>query len=156
MVIGVKKVRATTLNFYRQQRKDGGIRTGVEINGDTVFGRFERGNKHEDSALLWYVDIRCAGKNLPTEPEAARQWLLDNSKIIQRAFDELADDLEAGIDLGTLTRTIAYAPKGVQMTIACSAIRRLEAKAIAKVLRGISARWEELIRRLPALELIAG
>ena len=33
----------TTINFYRQARVDGGKRTGVEIDGETVLERFESG-----------------------------------------------------------------------------------------------------------------
>jgi hypothetical protein len=39
------------LNFYRQVREDGGIRTGIELNGTTIFERFESGGDDYDLAL---------------------------------------------------------------------------------------------------------
>ena len=63
----------TKLTFYRQGRKDGGIRTGVEVNDESVLGRFEEGDKETDSALDWYVDIRCSVSKLGNDPEDARR-----------------------------------------------------------------------------------
>ena len=52
------------LSFYRQKRQDGGIRTAVTVDGDTVLHRFQPGEGASDPALLWYVDLRCAGRRL--------------------------------------------------------------------------------------------
>jgi len=60
-----------TITFYRQARRDGGIRTGIEIDQNTVLMRFDRGRKESDPALLWCVDVRCSGARLPREPETA-------------------------------------------------------------------------------------
>ena len=87
-----------TIDFYRQARVDGGERTGVEVNGETVLEQFEPGDKEEDAALLWFVDVRCAGDSLPGEAESVREWLLEKGSIIQTRLREIANELPAGID----------------------------------------------------------
>ena len=146
-----------TINFYRQARVDGGMRTGVEIDRETVLERFERGNKEEDSALLWFVDVRCSGGNLPGETEAAREWLLEKAPIIQAGMRQVASELGAGIDFcAPILRKIPNVGKGVTVGICCSAIRRLHARDIAKALDEISAHWKELLKQLEVLEPLAG
>ena len=145
-----------TINFYRQVRVDGGKRTGVEIDGETVLERFERGNKTEDSALLWFVDIRCSGGNLPNEAEAAREWLLEKASIIQAGVREVANELRAGIDFSApISRKIPNVGKGITVEICCSAIRRLQALDIAAALDEISSHWKEFLKKLEVLEPLA-
>ena len=142
-----------TINFYRQMRVDGGKRTGIEIDGETVLGRFERATKPEDAALLWFVDIRCSGGNLPNEAEAAREWLLNKSLLIQDGMRDLANKLRAGIDFSApIEQPIPNAEKGTHIKIFCSAARRPEALAIAKALDEISSHWKEFLNKLEVLE----
>jgi hypothetical protein len=142
-----------TINFYRQARVDGGRRTGVEIDGETVLERFERGNEPEDATLLWFVDIRCSGGNLPDEAEASREWLLSMAPIISNGVRDVAKELRAGIDFSSpISREIPNVGKGLTVQIFCSAIRRLQALQIAKVLDEISAHWTEFLHQLEVLE----
>ncbi len=144
------------INFYRQVRVDGGKRTGVEIDGETVLERFEPGNKVEDSALLWFVDVRCSGANLPDEAEAARGWLLDKASTIQAGMMNVAGELRAGIDVSApISREIPRIGRGVTVQIVCSAIRRLQALDIAKALEEISSHWKEFLNELEILEPLA-
>ena len=53
------------LTFYHQKRRDGGLRTGVDFDDERVLERFEPGDLARDSALEWFVDIRCRGETLP-------------------------------------------------------------------------------------------
>jgi len=39
-----------TITFFRQARNDGGVRTGIEVEGQTVLSRFE-GEEADDPAL---------------------------------------------------------------------------------------------------------
>jgi hypothetical protein len=145
-----------TIVFYRQVRVDGGKRTGVEIDGETVLERFERGNETEDSALLWFVDIRCCGSHLPDEAEAARKWLLEKGSIIQKGVSDLVNELSAGIDFSTpISRKIPNVGDGITIEICCSAIRRLQARDIASFLSEISSRWNEFLNTLEVLEPLA-
>ena len=43
---------------FRQKRQDGGIRSGIQIDGTTHFHRFDEGTEDFDPSLLWYVDLR--------------------------------------------------------------------------------------------------
>ena len=143
----------TTINFYRQMRVDGGKRTGIEIDGEAVLERFERGNETEDSALLWFVDIRCSGGNLPNEAEPARKWLLEKAPAIQAEVRKVAGELRVGIDFSApYSKKIPIAAEGITVQISCSAIRRLEGLHIAPVLEEISSRWNEFLNRLEELE----
>jgi hypothetical protein len=145
----------TKIIFYRQKRRDGGIRTGVEINGETALGLEEGFAGDElDPVLLWFVDLRCEGKKLPTDPEEVREWLLKHSPVIRAGFETLAGQIGAGIDFNTYPYLwpVPNAPRGVHMTIACSAMRRNDARAIREVLSDIATHWQETLARLPAVE----
>ena len=140
------------INFYRQARVDGGKRTGVEIDGEPVLEWFERGSEPEDSALLWFVDIRCSGSSLPDEAEAARDWLLKNA-IIQKGVRDVANELRAGIDFSApISRRIPNVGKGITVEIFCSAMRRIEAREIADALAETSSHWKEFLKKLEVVE----
>jgi hypothetical protein len=137
-------------------RVDGGKRTGIEIDGEAVLERFERGNETEDSALLWFVDIQCSGDNLPNAAETAREWLLAKASIIQAGLREVANELRAGIDFSApISRPIPNVEKGITVKISCSAIRRLQARDIAAALDEISSHWKEFLKELEVLEPLA-
>jgi hypothetical protein len=142
-----------TINFYTQMRADGGRRTGVEIDGETVLARFEPGTAAEDPALLWFVDVRCSGGRLPDEPEAAREWLIKKAPKIQAGLTLLARDLRAGIDFSAPTsREIAGVETGIRVKILCSAVRRLTALKIAGALAETGAQWTQVLNQLEVLE----
>lgn len=145
-----------TINFYRQKRVDGGKRTGVEIDGETVLERFESRNEDEDSALLWFVDIRCSGSNLPNEAEAAREWLLGHASTIQAGVRNVANELRAGIDfIAPISREIPNVETGITVQLFCSAIRRLQALDMANALDKISSHWNQFLNELEVLEPLA-
>jgi hypothetical protein len=145
----------TKITFYHQKRRDGGIRTGIEINGETELG-LEEGftREEEDPVLLWFVDLRCEGKKLPTDPEEVRAWLLKYGAVIRAGLKSLAEEIQAGIDFNTFPYLwpVPGAPRGVRMTLACSAMRRMDARSIRNVLLEIAAHWQERVARLPAVE----
>ncbi len=142
------------LAFYRQKRADGGIRTGIMIKGDTVLGRFEDGQDDYDPSLVWSVDLRCFGSGLPESGEEGRQWLLDHESIIREGFDRYSDDLCAGSDVtGPYLLEWSRFPRpvpGVELKIACGALRRIDALSLAGILAEISLHWRDLIEGLSA------
>ena len=136
----------------RPMRADGGKRTGIEIDGETVMERFELGTTAEDSTLLWFVDVRCSGARLPNTPEAAREWLLQKAPVIQTGMNELARELRAGIDFSApVSREIAGIETGIRAKKFCSAIRRLPALKIAGALTETSVKWTESLDQLEVL-----
>ena len=142
------------IGFYRQERLDGGVRTGIEINGEIALGRFESTGDDHDPALAWYVDVTCEGASLPDDPEPARQWLCTHSQVIRGGLKEMADTLRAGIDADSwpVKRKLSKAPRNVRITIACSAVRRWAAREMARVLRDIADKWEDRLRGLAPLQ----
>ena len=138
----------TTITFYRQARRDGGIRTGIEINGNTALSRFDDGTADSDPALLWYVDVKCSGKSLPVDPEEARGFLIRHETQIRQAISGLADEIPAGVDPDAWpVRRTARAKAGFTIEVACSAVRRLEAVEIAQRLREVAMQWRDLVER---------
>lgn len=142
------------LTFYRQQRVDGGIRTGIMVGDRTVLGRYDEGPGDYDPSLTWSVDLRCSGAGLPTGAEAARRWLLDHEPLIRDGFLRYADDLKAGSDVtGPYLLEwshFAAQPPGVTMKIACGATRRVDALALATVIEDIGRSLRNLVESLPA------
>lgn len=138
------------ITFYRQERADGGTRTGIDVEGYTVLEWFKEGPDEGDPALVWYLDVRCIGETLPTSPDEARHWFLARSRLIRDALDSLAADLGTGIDVGPwpVQRQISGAPPGVEMMVVCSAVRRPVALSIAQVVRDLAANFDRLINEL--------
>jgi hypothetical protein len=140
------------LNFYHQKRGDGGMRSGIDFNDERILESFQPGTQPEDSALLWFIDIRCSAENLPSDPEPIRRWFLDRSDLIQSALQQLAGDLPAGIDSGWPIRRIISTEDGVNMAVYCSAIKRLTGREISQVLSNLRNAWPELIAHLDTYE----
>jgi hypothetical protein len=145
------------LTFYRQKRIDDSVRMGIELNGRTAFERFEESGKEPDPILLWYVDLRCQGPGLPNDPDVARDWLIAQVVPIRDGFARCSQDLQAGIDRhgGVIQWSDFHAmPGGVRMTIACSALRRVDARGIAKAVAETGRRWVKLLRSLEPYEYV--
>ncbi len=139
-----------TITFYRQKRIDGGIRTGVEVGGNTVLSTFESGDGTNDPALLWYVDIICEGPRLPQDSEDARRWLSLQGKNVRRLLDLLAKKVVAGVDSGDWPVHQQSTIRGVKMRVSCSAVRRLEARKLTDILEDIAQHWDEYVGSLAA------
>jgi hypothetical protein len=140
------------LNFYHQMRSDGGLRSGIDYNNERVLETYEAGKSPQDSALLWFIDVRCSAKKLPSEPESIRRWFLDRSGLIQPALHQLADDLRAGIDHDWPIKRPIPTKDRVEMAIFCSAVRRLIGRDISGVLFKLEKSWPNLVGRLDIYE----
>jgi len=142
------------ITFYRQAREDGDVRTGLSIDEDVVFDRYE-GRSRQDPVLRWFVDVRCEGK-LPTVADDAREWLLDHAGIIKSGLEEFGAKLNAGIDIESwpVLYQLKRAPKGTRITLACSAVRSADARDIAVILGLVAAKFEEYVKRLRAIEAV--
>jgi len=139
----------SAISFYRQARRDGGIRTGISIDTDTVLHCYDNGGDDSDPALVWFVDVRCEGRRLPDEPALAREWFLSHAQPIKVGLRACAEELRAGIDIGSwpIERPIS-GPRAVRTRVVCSAVRRLEALDIARILQDVADHWEERIKAL--------
>lgn len=137
-----------TITFFRQARRDGGVRTGIDIDDRTVLSRFEPGRRAEDPALLWYVDVRCEGPRLPRDVQAAREWLIRHEPQVRQALETLAGQVPDGLDPTEWPLKTTKRLSGATITVACSAVRRVEARDIATTLQDVAARWQERLDTL--------
>ena len=142
------------LTFYQQKRRDGGTRTGVTLDDAPMLHQFEDRADEADPALLWYVDLRCELKHLEEDAEEVRQWLLDQTPLVQSGFRKLANELSSGMDVDVcpIQWKVPGTPRGTRMTIVCSVTQRLEARDIGTVLRMIADRWESCLKNLPSVQ----
>ena len=144
--------------FYRQLRMDGGVRTGLEVDGETAYGLFEEGQTDDNPRLRWVVDLRCVGPRLPTSARGARNWLLKNTSVIADGFKRCSQDLRAGIDPDVNVvrwKDFEAVPESVQMEIVFTAARREDAIGMADVLARIGSNWERLVRMLAPVRVVS-
>jgi hypothetical protein len=140
-----------TITFYRQKRIDGGVRTGVEVGGNTVLSTFESGDGKHDPALLWYVDVICEGRRLPKDSEDARHWLALQKKNVRRLLDALAKKVVTGVDPGDWPVHQQGVYRDVKIRVSCSAVRRMEARRLTDILGDIAEHWDEYVGGLAAV-----
>jgi hypothetical protein len=146
------------LNYYRQRRVDGGLRSAISVDDTIVLHVFEPGDEESDPALRWYVDVRSEGTRLPTRPADVRQWYQDQREIIETALRALADELRAGIDIDSwpLQRSVPGAPRGVRIKIVSSAVRRVDALQLSDVFLDLADHWDEYLLDLQDVEVAHG
>ena len=147
----------TKLTFYHQVRADGGKRTGIESDTETLLHHFAPGGKEHDPALLWYVDLRCEGERLPDTPEGAREWFVRNEGYFVAQLRAIANDgLSVGFDaeLMPLQRNLADAPDGARVTVVVSAVKRLLGRDIAPRLCELADHWGELLSQVCPLSAV--
>lgn len=140
--------------FFRQARRDGGMRTGIEVDGEPVLHRFDEGKSESDPVLLWFIDVLIDGPQLPVDAEAVRDWLLDHKRPVVEAMSEFAKELEAGVDLDALPVSKQFCdriPHG-KLRLTCSAARRTDARKIAQLVRDLARRWTSVVKRLGAIQ----
>jgi hypothetical protein len=153
----------TELTFFRQARHDGGIRMGIELDRritlleDSQPGPPESEQDPLGSALLWYVDIRCRGSDLPREAEAARNWFLTNLSRLQEGLEEFAEELRAGID-DDAPVSLSKSPEDLDVNgsqdlvieYVCSSVRRVKSHELADTVLDVSHHLMEYLNRLSA------
>ncbi len=142
------------LTFYHQKRRDGGVRTGVELDNERILERFDPGSLPEDSTLLWWIDVRCSQKTWPSEPEEVRAWLLEkeNAERIESGLKDLAAELPAGIDVDWPAKHVVLNHAGIEIEILYSAMRRVDGCQIKGVLSELARNWRTIIANLPSCE----
>jgi hypothetical protein len=146
-------MKMKNLTFYHQKRRDGGIRTGVELDGERILEYFQPGSPQEDSKLLWWIDVRCAQRTWPSDPEQIRDWLLENAQKIVKGLKDYAAELGAGIDVNWPARHVVPGRAGTKIEIFCSAMRRVAGREMQSELARLAGNWQTIIAQLPSHEL---
>jgi hypothetical protein len=141
------------LTFYHQKRRDGGLRTGVELDDERVLECYEPGSAQEDPTLIWWIDVRCAQRTWPTEPERVRAWLLENAQKIEDGLKDYAAELGAGIDINWPAKHVVSNRNGMKIEIYCSAMARVGGREIQAELLKLARNWQTIITELPSCEL---
>ena len=142
--------------FYRQERYDGGVRAGIEVNGERVWHTFTPGALDSNPALLWYVDLNVEGESLPIDSETARRWLLDHGEVFKRGLEEAAGQLEIGLDADEpwpYVLPLSGGPPGVEARLTVSGVRGLGDGELAEKLKETCREWSEI---LSAMHLYVG
>lgn len=142
--------------FFRQQRGDGGIRTGIDWERDTYWHSFEDGTDQSDPVLDWWIDIRGEGPGVPDDPDVMPVWLRQHSGAFVDEVVKFAEELRHGVDAGgwPLIRTAPAKIPDVRWKIAVSALHRDEGRAMSSILDDIAENWEEFIARLEKPEVV--
>ena len=144
------------ITFYIQARVDGGRRIGIEVDGETVLGRFDEGGGEFDPALLWYVDVRCAGR-LPSAPDEARAWLYSQCDLLEREMRGLGQRLQVGLDaeIWPLQHKVEGAPRGVEITIVCSSLRSVASRGFGNTLSQLAGDLPAMLNSLGDIKAAA-
>ena len=89
------------VQFYHQERVDGGMRSGVYVDSDAMLHGFVPGGEERDPALTWYADVTLS---TPTPPgdETVVAWLQAHAPEIRAALGEAAEQLRSGLDVDTM------------------------------------------------------
>jgi len=146
-----------TITLYRQARFDGGLRTGIDVDGETILEHYQPESGDSNPALLWYMDVRLSGDQLPSDPLEARDWLAANSEFFRSQLERVAEEnLEAGFDaeLRPFRRRLGGCPEGCSAEVVISAVRRLEARDIADQVRSLAQHWCTVLEELAPLSQV--
>lgn len=140
-----------TIVFIKQVCEDGGIHTGIEVNGLTCFDRLEIEGEEYDPVLTWFVEVYAEGDALPSDAQGALRWFQDQAPLIKEGLGQLADRLQVGLDHNTypLHWSIPNAPAGIRLKVLCDAVRRRVGLDMARLVTDVRMHWEEILQRLP-------
>ena len=146
------------LTFFHQKRKDQAVRTGIEVDDELLAQKFIQGLHDHDSALLWYVDVRCTvDQSAPIELGEAKALLTKIGEPVRHALRAVADELRAGLDsdVWPLRRDVNDLPAGIRAEVVCSAMRRITDGELSQVLGRLAGNWTEIITELSELAVMA-
>lgn len=149
------------ITFYRQNRIDGGFRTGIDIDEYRALESFIEGppelsDESWGSTLRWFLDLIVEGDSLPSDPEECRAWLLDHEKQCVEGLRRAADLFRAGVDdrlVPLRWSEFEQLPEGVNATLLISAMRRVDAQELSVALLDFADHWVELLQTLEPFSL---
>lgn len=149
------------ITFFRQKRRDGAVRSGIDVDGETLWHRLESTTESEsddgfDPVLSWFVDLEFIGEALPFQPHEARQWLLDHANHIQDWLQKTLEPIRAGFDMAQfpLIREQPEFETGVHLLLRLSAVRRAGVRELMDVLSEIATHMPSYIEELSQPSLV--
>lgn len=146
-----------SIKFYRQARYDGGVRSGIGVDGTLVMHHFAPGHEDDDPALRWFVDLIFESDTLPSEAEAARDLLLRQSTFAQHVLRDTAEHLALGIDDEEWPYTVQFKdePSGITCRLTTSGVRSLADDELAANLAETADNWRTHLNRLELSEQLS-
>ena len=140
-----------TVTVYRQERVDGGVRTGVDVGDEPVLMEFRAGPGQEDPAILWFIDVRLEGQDISPVPSDVRSFVALSLESIKSAVATAADKLAVGLDASWWPfRHESQTAQGT-VVVVCNAMTRETGQNIAQHLRTFAAEFEAALPTIPAL-----
>ena len=125
------------VQFYHQERVDGGMRSGVYVDSDAMLHGFVPGGEERDPALTWYADVTLS---TPTPPgdETVVAWLQAHAPEIRAALGDAAEQLHSGLDVDTMPWELQRQGSEGPIRVSVSAMRRFPARDISKNLHRLA------------------
>ncbi len=136
--------------FYRQCRFDGGLRTGIDIDGIEHWHDYVPGPDDGDAGIIWFIDVRIEGETLPDDPDEVFTWLNTHSTEITTALRRFAEHYEVGLDAGPYPQRweIERLPGDVDGEVVLSAANRIEGRQLGVLLGELADDWRNILAHL--------
>jgi hypothetical protein len=143
-----------TVTFFRQQRADKAIRSGLCVGEEACVNIFSGPEPGDDPILLWYVDVRCDGLRARSIGRIL-DWFRRNRHLAVKGLRRLAEKVRAGMDsdIWPVEEVVKGTPRGVKMRVVCSAARRMSGVKIAKRIEETATHWDEYLQALQRAEV---
>ena len=125
------------VQFFHQERVDGGRRSGVSVDGTTILHGFLPGSEEYDPALVWYADVTVPSSNPPTEANAP-SWLVSRGQTIRDALIAAAGKLECGIDNNAMPWELQVPGSDGPIRVSVASVRRFSARSVGEKLRWLA------------------
>ena len=138
------------ISFYQFHCVDGRATTAIDTDDTTAWEHETPAKGPRDSLILWDWDFRCRGARLPTDPEKVIGWLREQGPLARAELTRLADKVLTAVHPSDwpLLYDVAHPPRGVRMQFFCHAIRPMTLRRLARKLREVGERWDDLLSLL--------
>jgi len=153
----------TEITFYRQQRRDGSIRSGLELNGEPQFGLIqswpsETSDDDLSMVLDWYIDLTIQSPNPidHSDPEQTKNELLKLQASIQHGLNQLANSMGAGVDFESpvLWSKFPELSEGFHVEMVCRASSRISSRQLMREINEFANHWLEYLGNLKQLTVV--
>ncbi len=153
----------TEITFYRQQRRDGSIRSGLELNGEPQFGLIqswpsETSDDDLSMVLDWYIDLTIQSPNPidSSDPDQTKNELLKLQASIQHGLNQLANSMGAGVDFESpvLWKNFPELSDGYEIELVCRASNRISSRQLMNEIHGFAHHWLEYLGSLKQLTVV--
>ena len=102
-------------DFFTQQCADGGRRSGLAVDGETHWYRYDP--VWEDPALLFGIDLTAEGAAVPDDPDGVRAWYARTAGDYRAMLIDAADLLRGGGVVAEWPLTSRRAADGVELGV---------------------------------------